>query len=203
MIDNARSKAHKFIGIIIFILWEVYVLTIQTERLVLKKYCRKDLDGFYALKSEPLVWKYSSQLVTSSKEECETQLMNLINVYDADKYNFHALFLKDPLEYIGEAGIISYNADCNRIVVGYNLLPKFWGKGYCTEIMKELVKFSFQQLKVERIEALVCEENRASRKVLIKTGFVMEGLLRNYAYINNQYCNVCYFGIIREDFGPL
>jgi ribosomal-protein-alanine N-acetyltransferase len=46
----------------------------------------------------------------------------------------------------------------------------------------------------------VIEENIASRKVLEKSGFFKEGILRNFAFINNIYKNVCYYGIIKEDY---
>jgi len=54
--------------------------------------------------------------------------------------------------------------------------------------------------KVERIEALVGCENVASTKVLEKSGFIQEGLLRNFAYINNRYSNVYYYGMIKKDY---
>ncbi|MBZ9635203.1 GNAT family N-acetyltransferase [Clostridium sp. FP1] len=62
------------------------------------------------------------------------------------------------------------------------------------------MKYLFEDTKTERIEALALDSNTASRKVLEKSGFVLEGLLRNFAYINNRYFNVCYFGMIRHDY---
>lgn len=57
---------------------------------------------------------------------------------------------------------ISYNSYANRCEVGYNLLPEYWNKGYATEVTKALVKFAFDSLKVERIEALVIEFSHKS-----------------------------------------
>jgi len=62
------------------------------------------------------------------------------------------------------------------------------------------VKHLFEVGKVERIEALVGDGNCASRKVLEKSGFIQDGLLRNFAYINNKYINVYYYGIIKDDY---
>ena len=120
--------------------------------------------------------------------------------YEKNECDFEALFLNDTGEYIGEAGVLSFNKQCNRVVLGYNLLPEFWGKGYATEITKALVKYSFKVEKVERIEALVGDGNVASRKVLENSGFIQEGLLRNFAYIDNRYINVYYYGIIKDDY---
>lgn len=39
-------------------------------------------------------------------------------------YYFQALFIRDTLEYIGEAGILSFNDKHKRAAIGYNLLSK-------------------------------------------------------------------------------
>ncbi len=85
-------------------------------------------------------------------------------------------------------------------MIGYNLLPKYWSKGYATEVTKELVRYLFEELKLERVEALTCDKNIPSQNVLKKSGFIQEGLLRNFALINNMYVNVCYFGMISKDY---
>ena len=175
-------------------------IEIETERLILKDYCENDLEYIYRLKSEPLVWKFSTKIATNEIEDSKNLLEIVLKNYDKNKQDFQALFLKDSVKYIGEAGILSFNIQSNRAVIGYNLLPEYWNNGYATEITKALVKYLFEDTETERVEALAMEANKASTKVLEKSGFVLEGLLRNYAYINKQYFNVCYFGMIRHDY---
>jgi len=175
-------------------------IQIETKRLILRNYSEKDLDNVFRLKSEPTVWKFSSKVTSNKIEDAQIYLENILRNYSEDKKDFQALFLKDTEEYIGEVGILSFAKQNNRAVLGYNLLPKYWGNGYATEITKALVKYLFDVEKLERIEALTADENIASRKVLEKSGFLQEGLLRNFAYINNRYTSVCYYGIIKDDY---
>jgi ribosomal-protein-alanine N-acetyltransferase len=175
-------------------------ISVETERLLLKNYSENDLESIYKLKSEPLIWKYSTMAVSTDINESRKYLFSLLKNYDDNKYCFQALFLKDTQEYVGEAGILSFYKQDLRAVVGFNLLPEFWKRGYATEITIGLVKFLFEEMKVERIEALVVEENEASRKVLEKSGFIIEGLLRNFACIDQKFVNVCYYGIIKSDY---
>lgn len=114
--------------------------------------------------------------------------------------DFQALYLKSTGNYIGEAGILSFRSKSKRGVLGYNLLPYFWGNGYATEITKALIKYSFEEIKMERVEARVVEGNEASRKMLEKSGFMLEVTLRNYARINNSFCNVFFYGMISKDY---
>jgi len=110
------------------------------------------------------------------------------------------LYLKRTDEYIGEAGILSFNKKNRRAVIGYNLIPEYWGNGYATEITKGLVEYLFEEENAERVEALVVDDNMASRKVLEKSGFIVEGVLRNFANIDNEYYDVFYYGMIRSDY---
>ena len=175
-------------------------VVIETERLILKNYHENDLYNVYQLRSEPLIWKYSTKTASHDIEVSKNYLMGLLKNYNENKYNFQALFLKDAQKYIGEAGVLSFIKENRKAVVGYNLLPKYWGNGYATEISRALVKYLFNEVGAERIEAMAVEGNTASRKVLEKSGFTAEGVLRNFTYIDNQYVNVYYYGIIRSDY---
>ena len=176
------------------------LIDIESKRLILKKYCIDDLYHLHQLKTEPLVWEYSDKEIVNNINETKNYLGNILSNYNSSKYDFQALFLKDSNDYIGEAGILAFNNKTNRAVIGYNLLPKYWGYGYATEITQALVRYLFEEQSVERIEALVVEGNAPSQKVLEKAGFKAEGLLRNFTYIDNEYKNVFYYGIIREDY---
>jgi len=175
-------------------------IKIETQRLILKNYTENELEDVHKLKSDPMVWKFSTKIATTKMGDSKIYLQSVLKNYNESKCDFQALFLRDTGEYIGEAGVLSFNNQNNRTIVGYNLLHRYWGNGYATEIIKGIIKHSFEVEKVERIEALVCDGNVSSRKVLEKSGFIQEGLLRNFAYIDNRYINVYYYGIIKDDY---
>ncbi|MBS0395962.1 MAG: GNAT family N-acetyltransferase, partial [Proteobacteria bacterium] len=64
--------------------------------------------------------------------------------------------------------------------VGYMVAPAHWGHGYGTEIARALAAIAFEQLGLERLEAVVAIENERSRRVLASAGFQWEGLLRRH-----------------------
>lgn len=175
-------------------------MILETERLLLTDYQLKNLDVFFKLKSCNEVWKYSTFAPLKNKEQARILLENLIDEGIAGNYIYNALYKKGSMEFIGEAGIIGYIPHANRCVIGYNLLPQYWNRGYATEITKHLVKHSFEFLDIERIEALALQINTASCRVLEKSGFLLEGILRNFNKCETGYRNVCYYGIISSDF---
>lgn len=175
-------------------------MTLETERLLLTDYQSENLEDFFILKSCKEVWNYSTFIPLNKKDQAIILLKQLIDDRINGKHVFMALFKKDTNEFIGEAGIIGHNAQANRCVVGYNLLPQYWNQGYATEITKRIVKYVFESLSYERIEALALQTNTNSCKVLEKSGFTLEGVIRNYCKRETSYENVCYYGIISTDY---
>lgn len=58
--------------------------------------------------------------------------------------------------------------------IEYMLLPEFWNRGYATEIVSELLKVARGKPEIHQIRAMMDPKNAASRRVLIKNGFVYE-----------------------------
>ncbi len=175
-------------------------MIIETDRLVLSEYRKMHLNDYYKLKSCEEVWNYSTSVPLKDIEQAKSMLNGLIENRASGKYMFMALHKKDSNEFIGEAGIIGCNPNANRCEIGYNLLPQYWMNGYATEIAKGIVKYAFENLKYERVEALALQINTASCRVLEKSGFELEGVLRNFNRYELGYRNVCYYGIISSDF---
>jgi len=52
-------------------------IQIETKRLILKNYSLYDLNNIFRLKSEPLVWKFSTKEPTSNKDESKEYIENV------------------------------------------------------------------------------------------------------------------------------
>lgn len=71
--------------------------------------------------------------------------------------------------------------------IGYWIGEPFAGKGYMTDAVKTLARYSFGKLGLHRLEAACIPGNLRSVRVLEKAGFVQEGLLKSYLNINGQW----------------
>ncbi|WP_205511232.1 GNAT family N-acetyltransferase [Longitalea arenae] len=70
--------------------------------------------------------------------------------------------------------------------IGYWLGSDFRGRGISTEAIGLVCRYAFDQLNIVRIFAHVFEHNHASRKALLKNGFVIEGIRKKGSIKNNQ-----------------
>lgn len=64
--------------------------------------------------------------------------------------------------------------------LGYWLGAPFRGRGIMTEVVEAGCHYARERWELERLEALVYPHNEASIRVLEKSGFSREGLLRKY-----------------------
>ncbi len=74
------------------------------------------------------------------------------------------------------------------------------GKGYGTQVVRELVAYGFDQLGLEKIEANIFTGNWASRRIFEKNGFLLEGTIRSADRKRGQIVDEWLFGITRQDY---
>jgi ribosomal-protein-alanine N-acetyltransferase len=68
-----------------------------------------------------------------------------------------------------------------------------------TEALALALDFSFQRLKLHRVEAACLPGNEASRGLLMKLGFREEGYAKKYLCIDGKWQDHVLFGILREE----
>jgi len=83
--------------------------------------------------------------------------------------------------------------------LGYWVGEGFAGRGVATAAVKACADFAFRSLKLHRVEASCLPANAASRRVLEKAGFRMEGLAKAYLKINGVWSDHLLFGLLPED----
>lgn len=82
--------------------------------------------------------------------------------------------------------------------LGYWLAEEFWNKGIITRAIKQITDIAFNELDVVRIFAEPFFTNIGSRRVLEKSGFELEGILRKSVYKNNLYIDSCIYSILKK-----
>ena len=173
-----------------------------TKRLKLESLNKNDVKTLFDIFSDPqVIEKYDVEQFTQIEEASE-----LIDYFDArfesDTGIRWAIRLKSTGKMIGTCGFTHWNKYDHSAVIGYELCPKFWGKGYATEALTEICNFIFSSefhFYVHRIEALILPINTPSKVLVEKIGFKPEGILRGKCYWNNDFHDMQMFGLLRTD----
>lgn len=108
----------------------------------------------------------------------------------------------DSGEIIGGIGSwIKYGISAHKDEIGYWLGKPHRNKGYTTLVVKTYCHYLFERRPaLQRIEAGVFLHNIASQKVLSKSGFSYEGIMRNEALKDGKLHDTAWYSILRKDF---
>jgi RimJ/RimL family protein N-acetyltransferase len=102
--------------------------------------------------------------------------------------------------YVGECYLANADWDVPRIEVGYFLVKEFIGYGYATEAAKATIRYTFEQMKVLRMDLRCAADNTASIQVARRCGFTQEGRFRqNHRKKDGTLVDMLWYGLLLSE----
>ncbi|MBL6664435.1 MAG: GNAT family N-acetyltransferase [Rickettsiales bacterium] len=174
--------------------------------ITLREKQESDVEDFFDYYRNPKVCKHILCHIPQDIEDAKKELMFWRNIYYRNEGIYYAIALNKTNQMIGSIGISNYNSYQRRIELSYDLSEKYWRHGIMCAAIKKLVTFTFQDFEkklhpngINRIEAFVSTDNIASKNLLLKCGFTLEGILRQHRYHNGSFVDVYSFSIVKSD----
>lgn len=101
--------------------------------------------------------------------------------YQESGYGMLAVIDKTSKQLIGQAGISQKLVDNNiEHEIAYSFLPKYWHKGYASEVSAKMVECAIKEKVNQQIISIIHIDNIGSEKVAIKNGM---SILRQSEYL--------------------
>lgn len=174
--------------------------TIETQRLVLKCISTEEMNFIFENYSKPEI---KILLGHRSEEDYLKEEQKYKNGYASYNRRFRLFLLIDKSTnlIIGRCGIHNWNPDQHRAEVGYVMEDEnYKQKSLMTEALKAVIKYGFNQLNLNRMEAIVGINNLPSLKLIKKYHFVQEGILRQYFYGSGKHEDAILFSKLRNEY---
>ncbi len=145
---------------------------VETDRLVLRRFTRDDLELLVELDSDRQVKRYIDNGAAVDRSDLAETLEWWLGYYDRyEGYGFWAAIEKSTGQFVGWFHLRpGEGAGPLEPELGYRLRRDRWGQGYATEGSKALIDKAFRELGVERVYASTMVVNAASRRVMEKAG---------------------------------
>jgi len=173
---------------------------LETKRFILRKGIVDDAQDIFMLYSDENVVKYIPLTLFTSVEDAIYE----INWYDKifkEKTGLRWVIEETKTQkVIGTCGYLNYENEHNRIEIGYDLKPEYWGKGIMQEALSSIIHFAFTSMGINKIEAKVEPENTSSIRLLEKLNFCQEGILRQHEYENGKYIDLAILSILKSEY---
>lgn len=105
----------------------------------------------------------------------------------------------DPETPVGSISFTRIDKRGDWAELGCWITPEHQGNGYATAATRRLIEFGFQQRGYHRIQARVTDFNDPSRRVVESLGFSHEGTLREASFVDGEYRDTCWYGLLRSE----
>lgn len=177
-------------------------MELNTERLLMHEVSFKNLSDIHHLHSLKETDEFNTLGIPDSIQMTENLLKEWIAHQKATPrvaYIF-CIQLKKTNQFVGLIALTFGKLNFRIAEVWYKIQPAYWGQGYTTEALKELLRYSFSILNMHRIEAGCAVKNIASIKVLEKVGMVREGYKRSILPIRGEWVDAYFYSILETDY---
>jgi 3-dehydroquinate dehydratase/shikimate dehydrogenase len=142
-------------------------IKIETDRLILQQWQKKDFKPFALMNADPNVRKYFPSILT--EEESNNLAIEFQKHIEEKGWGFWAVSLKDNNQFIGFIGLNDVNFETHftpTVEIGWRLAYDFWKKGYATEAAQASLKYGFEVLNLTEIVSFTASQNISSRRVM-------------------------------------
>ncbi len=161
---------------------------IETERLVLREIRMDDAEWYLRHFSAREIVTGQGFPAPRDLEEAKQEMMTYFVDLFKERNGFRwGIELESSPGLVGSCGYYKWQKpDGLQAELGYDLDPRFWGRGIMTEALSAIIDFGFQKMGLNRIEILIMKHNARSIKLAEKLGFVKEGVLREHGFDENK-----------------
>lgn len=119
----------------------------------------------------------------------------------SEKKKTHRFFVKvNEKEFAGVLSLKDINWETGVCELGYLFAEKFHGQGIATKAVGILVDKAFTEGNLRKIKATTAISNIASKRVLEKNRFLLEGILKDEFIIMGRVEDVCCWGLLKKDY---
>jgi len=143
------------------------VVSLETERLLLRQWREQDKQPFANLNADAQVREFF--LKTLSQAESDAMLADYAGAIAERGWGMWALEEKQSSNFVGVVGLHVPSSDMPFspcIEIAWRLAVPFWRKGYATEAAKSVLGFGFETLALEEIVAFTTLQNWRSQAVM-------------------------------------
>lgn len=172
---------------------------LYTKRLILRKLKYSDSEQMFSnWASSSKATKFLTWLPHKSIDSVRESIKRREKLYKKEELFDWGIVEKNSNQLIGTITVVNLLPSLKTGEIGYVIGEKWWGRGLVAEALERVVNFLFSRTCLERIEAKHDVQNVNSGKVLLKSGFIFEGIQRKRGKNNRGIVDIKMYSIVKE-----
>ena len=146
-------------------------MILETKRLKLRPWEESDAENLFKYASHPDVGPIAGWAVHTSVENSREIIRRVLSAPET-----YAVVLKESGQPVGSIGLMLGKASNIGLPdsegeIGYWIGVPYWGRGLIPEAVRELMRYGFENLKLNKIWCGYFDGNEKSKRVQEKCGF--------------------------------
>lgn len=164
---------------------------LETNRCILRMMSIRDADDLFEFYNNEEHLKFlpfkKHDTILDTKRFIKTFFLES---YSQGKISHYAIVLKENNKVIGNIGFNNILPGESEGEIGVCLHPDYCGNGFINEVLIEILRYGFKDLKLNRIYAIAFEGNNASINILKRYNFDYVGETLQKKRIKGKYKNI-------------
>ncbi len=173
---------------------------LETDKLILREMTLDDVGFYFRHFNNDKIVEGSCfpgpKTLEAAKEELE---IYCITPFKENRGIRWGILRKGTSKLIGTCGYYDWNKTARRAEIGYDLDPVHWGQGVMAEALSAALRYGFEKMELNRIQAIIDSKNARSMRLVRKLGFTKEGVLRQRSYFNRQFRDDVCFSLLKKE----
>ncbi|WP_125980999.1 GNAT family N-acetyltransferase [Loigolactobacillus iwatensis] len=136
----------------------------------------------FSLRHDSSVAAASGRNTDQTLEQTMVYIYKMMTGVSRQDFLMWGIMTKETNEFVGLVQLWNFNTKQNSVEIGYEILPSWQRHGIMTEILTELIRFSFNELNLKQLKAVTAATNQPSRKLLEKVGLKQDPSFHKNTY---------------------
>lgn len=178
-------------------------ITLETERLILRRTTMEDYEEFFYIQLNPKLRKYLGTSKIGNNPEKNKKYFSEEKYNELNYYRW-TIERKEDGKILGTIYLNIHSERAKTAGIDYWIREDEWGKGYTSEASKKILEFAFDTLNINRIESCGAKNNTGTWKVMEKIGLEYEGTRKEgIFYYYGGLEDLVMYGITKEEYNKV
>lgn len=167
----------------------------KTSRFNIQGYTQKDYKTWFAAYTSLLPKKSKFDRGPYKPSECKKEVfLKIVKRHQLlakeGKTFIWGIFDKTNGKLVGAIDVhILVRGEIQKANLGYQIFNNYWRQGIASEVLSKLIPMLLVDLKINRLEAVIDTDNRASIRLAKTIGLRNEGIRKNYYFQDGDWAD--------------
>ncbi len=172
---------------------------LETERLLLIKMNESHLQRLHEMRTNDAVMHYLQKPKPKTLEETMDNIKSNIDLIEKQEGISWVVTVKDENLMAGVIGFWRMKKEHSRPEIGYLMLPQYWHKGIMSEALCAVIRYAFETMQANSIEADINPQNEASANILKRNGFLQEAYFRQNLFFEEKFYDSAVYSLLKSE----